>query len=90
MLYRLFMNDRLKKAEKKDNENKEERLAASGEMVKDPECGAYIEADSGIIVRDGETVHRFCSYDCRDAFVRRVQAARERAELPPECEKTPQ
>jgi len=53
-------------------------------MVKDPECGAYIAADSNIAVRDGETIHRFCSYDCRDVFVRRIQEDRQKAELPPE------
>ena len=70
VLYRMFMNDRNKKSadEKKEKEN----LVATGEMVKDPVCGAYIDADSTISVRDGETVHKFCSYECRDEFLRRV------------------
>lgn len=68
VLYRLFTNDRKKKA---TNDAKEkERLLANGEMVKDPVCGAYIDADSTISVRDGEKVHKFCSYDCRDKFLR--------------------
>jgi hypothetical protein len=82
VLYRLFLNDRRKKAEKEANDR--EHLTASGEMVKDPECGAYIAADSGVTVRDGDTVHRFCSYDCRDAFMRRVESERKEAALPPE------
>ena len=86
-LYRLFTNDWKKSRTNKEDEKKQrERMVASGEMVKDPECGAYIAADSNITVRDGETTYRFCSYDCRDAFVRRIQASREKAELPPESD----
>jgi hypothetical protein len=84
-LYRLLTNDWKKSRKSKEDEKaRNEQMVASGEMVKDPECGAYIAADSGISVRDGETVHRFCSYDCRDAFVRRIQAGRQKSELPPE------
>ena len=82
-LYRLFTNDWKKRGKsKEDEQTRNERMVASGEMVKDPECGAYIAADSTISVRDGETTYRFCSYDCRDAFVQRIQANREKAELP--------
>lgn len=74
VLYRLFSNDWKKKLAKKDDKAEMERKVASGEMVKDPECGAYIDADSTITVRDGAVVHRFCSYDCRDAFLKRLEA----------------
>ncbi|MDD2966723.1 MAG: transcriptional regulator [Desulfovibrionaceae bacterium] len=74
VLYRLFANDWKRKQEKEDDASEQERKVATGEMVKDPECGAYIEADSIISVRDGETVHRFCSYECRDKFLQRLQA----------------
>ncbi len=70
VLYRMFMNDRNKKS--KDEKKEKENLVATGEMVKDPVCGAYIDSDSTISVRDGETVHKFCSYDCRDEFLRRI------------------
>lgn len=73
LLYRLFANDWKKKQEKKDDKAEMERKVASGEMVKDPECGAYIDAESSITVRDGEAVHRFCSYDCRDAFLKKLE-----------------
>ena len=73
-LYRLFANDWKKKLEKKDDKAEMESKVASGEMVKDPECGAYIDADSSITIRDGEVVHRFCSYDCRDAFLKRLES----------------
>ncbi len=70
VLYRMFMNDRKKKTE--DTQKEKDHLIATGEMVKDPVCGAYIDADSHISVRDGSTVHRFCSYDCRDEYLKRI------------------
>ena len=74
LLYRLFANDLKKKLQKKDDKAEMESKVASGDMVKDPECGAYIDSDSSITVRDGDTVHRFCSYDCRDAFLKRLES----------------
>lgn len=73
VLYRLFANDLKKKLSKENDKAEMERKVASGEMVKDPECGAYVDADCSITIRDGETVHRFCSYDCRDAFLKRLE-----------------
>ena len=75
VLYRMFANDILKKkqADKKEDTAEMERKAAAGEMVKDPECGAYVSVDDSITVRDGEKVYRFCSYDCRDKFLKRLQ-----------------
>lgn len=74
VLYRLFSNDWKKKLGKRDDKAEMERKVAQGEMVRDPECGAYIDADSCIAVRDGDVVHRFCSYDCRDAFLKRLES----------------
>ncbi|OXS28499.1 MULTISPECIES: transcriptional regulator [unclassified Desulfovibrio] len=82
-LYRLFAND----VQKKQKENKEENAAemerkiAAGEMVKDPECGTYVSAEGNISVRDGEIVHHFCSYECRDKFLQRLEEGGR--ELPP-------
>ena len=75
LLYRMFANDFLKKkkAEEKETSADMERKIAAGEMVKDPECGAYVATDGSIAVRDGETVHRFCSYECRDSFLKRLE-----------------
>jgi len=71
VLYRLFMNDRKKK---QDNDQQEkEHLVATGEMVRDPVCGAYVEASSSISVRNGDTVTRFCSYECRDKYIKQLQ-----------------
>ncbi len=73
LLYRLFANDVKKKLAKQDDPSEMERKVSTGEMVKDPECGTYIDADSSITVKDGETVYRFCSYDCRDMFLKKLQ-----------------
>ena len=63
-LYRLFANDLLKKKKAGEAEDAAdlERKVAAGEMVRDPECGTYVAVDSAISVRDGETVHYFCSF----------------------------
>lgn len=58
-----------------------ERKVAAGEMVKDPECGTYVSVDGNISVRDGDKVYRFCSYDCRDKFLQRLEEGGR--ELPP-------
>ncbi len=74
VLYRLFANDIKKKLAKKDDPAEMESKVASGEMIKDPECGAYIDIDSSITVKDGDVIHRFCSYDCRDSFLKRLES----------------
>ena len=82
-LYRLFANDVLKKKKENKEENaaEMERKIAAGEMIKDPECGTYVSAEGNISVRDGEIVHHFCSYECRDKFLQRLEEGGR--ELPP-------
>ena len=82
-LYRLFANDFLKKKKESSAEDAAEleRKVAAGEMVKDPECGAYVAVDEAISVRDGDKVYRFCSYECRDKFLQRLKDGGR--ELPP-------
>ena len=86
VLYRLFANDvlRKKKASKEESAADLERKVAAEEMVKDPECGTYVLIDGNISVRDGDKVYRFCSYDCRDKFLQRMQEGGR--ELPPRDE----
>jgi len=67
VLYRLFMNDNKKKAEKEAQQKK--KRVDSGEMVKDPVCGTYVEKDSAITVRNGEQTLHFCSYECRQKYI---------------------
>ena len=73
-LWRLFANDFLKK--KKIDEEKEkaenEKLIAKGEMAKDPVCGAYVLKEGSISVKDGGKTWHFCSYDCREEFLKRL------------------
>ena len=82
-LYRLFANDVLKKKKENNEEHaaEMERKIAAGEMIKDPECGTYVSAEGNISVRDGEIVHHFCSYECRDKFLQRLEEGGR--ELPP-------
>ena len=72
LLYKLFLGDKKQKNIHKDKET--EKMAASGEMVRDPICGTYVSRDGDIRVRQGGAVHHFCSYECRDAFVKRLEA----------------
>lgn len=73
VLYKLITNEKGKK-EKSETKAKERKIAA-GKMVKDPICGTYVEVDSSISVRDGSTTHRFCSYECRQAFLDKLEAS---------------
>ena len=85
-VYRMFMNDRKKSAT--DEKKRTEQRVIDGELVKDPECGAYVDADSNITVRNGETVYHFCSYDCRDKFLARVRALNTTDEQKSEAEQS--
>ena len=71
-LYKLMTNDKGRKV--KDESKAKERRIASGELVKDPVCGMYVEAEGSISVRDGATLHRFCSYDCRKRFLEELKS----------------
>ena len=70
-LYKMFTNDSRKKAEQK--QETEKHKASTGEMVKDPVCGAYVSRDQQIRVRSGDTLHHFCSYECRDSFLQQLE-----------------
>ena len=71
VLYRLFMNDKKKKEDAEVQEK--ENLTAAGEMVKDPVCGAFVDAEGGITVRNGEEVIHFCSYECREKYLKQLE-----------------
>lgn len=73
VLYKLITNDRGKK--KQDESKVKERKIATGEMVKDPICGTYVERDGSITVRDGKQIHCFCSYECRQKFLDGLEAS---------------
>lgn len=77
ILYKMLGNEFRKRSSGREKESAKEeaRRKAAGKLVKDPVCGTYVDVESGITVRDGETVHCFCSYDCRDAFLKRLEDA---------------
>jgi YHS domain-containing protein len=83
VLYKLITNEMRKrsKSDATDDAKEKARKVATGEMVKDPVCGTYVEAESSVSIRDGDVVHRFCSYECRDAFLQKLQAGGR--EIPP-------
>lgn len=72
ILFKLLTGDQKKK---KDQVTKEhEKMAASGVMVKDPICGTYVDKDTDIRVKKKGDVLCFCSYDCRDKYLKRIGA----------------
>jgi len=70
ILYKLVTNDKKKKVEVKHKQ--EEKLAKEGVLVKDPVCGTYVSKDSDIRIKEGEEVRCFCSYECRDKYLKMV------------------
>ncbi|WP_028574457.1 transcriptional regulator [Desulfonatronovibrio hydrogenovorans] len=72
ILYKLLINDQKKKKEKVTKEK--EKMAANGVMVKDPVCGTYVDKGSDIRVKKDGNVLCFCSYDCRDKYLKRIGA----------------
>lgn len=72
LLVKMFKGDAKRKEMREDKNS--DNLQASGEMVKDPICGSFVSSDGDIRVRDGEKVHCFCSYDCRDKFLKQIEA----------------
>lgn len=75
ILWKMLGNEMRKRSagREKESAKEEARKKAAGQMVKDPVCGKYVDIESGISIRDGGTVHRFCSYDCRDTFLKQLQ-----------------
>ena len=71
VLYKMITNDKKKKVEVK--QNKDEELAKEGVLVKDPVCGTYVSKDSDIRIKEGEQVKCFCSYECRDKYLKMIK-----------------
>lgn len=72
LVYKLFIGDKKKK--EMDSAKVVKEKAASGEMIKDPVCGTYVEKDGNIRVKEGDKVHVFCSYECRDRYIKQIEA----------------
>lgn len=71
VLYKLLTNDRKKKVEVKQNHD--EKLAKEGVLVKDPVCGTFVSKDSDIRIKEGDQVRCFCSYECRDKYLKMIE-----------------
>lgn len=71
IIYKLFIGDQKKKQQ--DQAKQQEKMAADGIMVKDPVCGTYVSAQNPIRVKSGSQVHCFCSYECRDQYLTRLE-----------------
>ncbi|WP_319759842.1 transcriptional regulator [Maridesulfovibrio sp.] len=72
VMWKLFSGDQKKKQEQTGKDfNKKVK---TGEMVKDPICGAYVPKNGDIRVRNGEKVECFCSYECRDKYIKRLES----------------
>ena len=84
ILYKLIVNSKNKAAKKqeKKQEAKPEKDAATGVLVKDPVCGTYVSNQSDIRVKDHDAVHCFCSYTCRDKYIRQRRGAQGDPETP--------
>ncbi len=76
ILFKLVTGDKKKKTQTISKKKKD--LAADGVMVKDPICGTFVPKDTDIRVKNGNEVHCFCSYECRDKYVEQLEAADER------------
>jgi len=76
-LYKLITNETHKRMKGQPVAEKQETTGAgqksSGNMVKDPVCGSYVDAAESISVRDGAKVYHFCGYTCRDAFLNQLR-----------------
>lgn len=72
VLYKLVTHDKGKK--EKDDSKLREKKIATGELVKDPSCGSYVDVEGSISVRDGQTKYYFCSYECREKFLEKIEA----------------
>ena len=70
LLYKLVPNDKKKKVEVKNTQD--EKMAKEGVLVKDPVCGTYVSKDSDIRIKEGEEVRCFCSYECRDKYLKMI------------------
>ncbi|CCO24573.1 TRASH domain-containing protein [Maridesulfovibrio hydrothermalis] len=72
VMWKLFSGDLKKKQEGAGK--KQEKKIKAGEMIKDPICGTYVKKDSDIRVRNGDKVECFCSYECRDKYIKRLES----------------
>ncbi|MDL2306471.1 transcriptional regulator [Desulfovibrio sp. OttesenSCG-928-C06] len=73
--YKLFFNDlkRKKQGDKEASAKEQARKKESGELIKDPVCGSYVSIDDSVTVKDGDKIYHFCSYECRDKYLKQLE-----------------
>lgn len=42
----------------------------ASDLIKDPICGVYVDKESALKIKDSSGMHYFCSYDCRDKYLK--------------------
>ena len=72
ILWKLLTGDKKKK--EVEQRKGQEAKAASGQMVRDPMCGTFVPQDSDIRVREDGKVYCFCSYECRDKYIKQISS----------------
>ncbi len=72
-LWKMFAGDA--KRRQQEAKKEEETLIAKGEMVKDPICGSYVAVDNSVKARQGERILHFCSYECRDKYLKQIESS---------------
>lgn len=73
-LVKMFQGD--SKQAQKEAKKTQETLIAKGELVKDPVCGSFVSLDDSVQARDGNKILHFCSYECRDKYLKQIEASR--------------
>lgn len=66
--YKMFLNDRSRKYAK-DPQVSSKGMAS--DLIKDPICGIYVDKESALKIKDSSGTYYFCSYDCRDKYLKR-------------------
>lgn len=76
IVWQFIKGDRARKEKKQ--EKHEAKLKATGQLVKDPVCGTWVSKDAEIRVKQGEKLHRFCSYECREKYLKQIDAGQQK------------
>ncbi|KAF0233133.1 MAG: TRASH domain-containing [Desulfovibrionaceae bacterium] len=74
ILWKMFSGDMKRRKEAAQKE--QETLIAKGEMVKDPACGSYVSPDNSVRLREGDKTLHFCSYECRDKYLKQLESSK--------------
>lgn len=71
LLYRFYLA--LRHAFRQSESQQSEKRKQAAMMVLDPECGNYIHENDALHADIAGKRHHFCSRECRDAYLRKIQ-----------------